>query len=380
MGAMEIADRGTGSLRWKDGGRRWELRFQLSGVRQSEYFSVGQYGSKERARQAASRRRRSLSGSVVDGTLVLTRDVPLETFANQWVDRQIHLEEATKKEYRARLQHLLSRHPSASVRVLGSGESLSRLFGELRESGYAAKTISHVHHVVGQVVEAALTQGYIKANPLKTEKIRRPKVDPREYRIFSASELYAMLEDPAVQAGPLECIIALIGLCGMRPGEAIGLRWPDVDGEWVHIRSSGRRETTKTKSGRRTIRMPDRAVQAVARLHRRERDSAILFPTMTVKGFDNHFRRLQVRLGLEPLGRPYDLRHTAITHAIAYADDTAGVSIADVARWAGHSRNSTTLDTYCHVLRSSPGMSDVMSHAYQRELDQVKDSNGSHLG
>jgi integrase len=96
-----------------------------------------------------------------------------------------------------------------------------------------------------------------------------------------------------------------------------------------------------------------------------------MFPGLTVKQLDKEFPRFQRRLGLAPLARPYDLRHTAITHAIAYAQVTAGVSIADVARWAGHSRNSTTLDTYCHVLDSSPGLADVMVAAYGAGLADV---------
>jgi integrase len=48
---------------------------------------------------------------------------------------------------------------------------------------------------------------------------------------------------------------------------------------------------------------------------------------MTVKALDGRLHRLQRRLGIAPPGRPYDLRHTAITHAIAYAQTTPGVSM-----------------------------------------------------
>lgn len=86
-----------------------------------------------------------------------------------------------------------------------------------------------------------------------------------------------------------------------------------------------------------------------------------MFPGLTVKLLDKQFPPLQRRLGIGPEGRLYDLRHTAVTYAIAYAQATEGVSIADVARWAGAHRNSTTLDTYCHVLDSSPGLAGVMA-------------------
>src|SRR5207253_1317659 len=115
--------------------------------------------------------------------------------------------------------------------------------------------------------------------------------------------------------------------------------------------------------------LPERALEALQRLQRRAPQAeSRMFPDLSTKALDKGFYRLQDRLNISPRGRPYDLRHTAITHAIAYAQVTPGVSIADVARWAGHSRNSTTLDTYCHVLDSSPGLGDVMAMAYRAEL------------
>jgi len=47
-----------------------------------------------------------------------------------------------------------------------------------------------------------------------------------------------------------------------------------------------------------------------------------MFPGMSVKALDGRLHRLQHRLGIAPPGRPYDLRHTAITHAVAYAQVT----------------------------------------------------------
>jgi hypothetical protein len=85
----------------------------------------------------------------------------------------------------------------------------------------------------------------------------------------------------------------------------------------------------------------------------------------TVEQLDREFPRSQRHLGLARVGRQYDLRQTAITHAIAYAQVTAGVSIADVACWAGE---------------GSPGLADVMVAAYGSGLADVveaRDEPGS---
>src|SRR5258708_4116497 len=350
------ADDGAGTLRWVERSQRWELRVQAGGVRQSEYFSVRAFGSRQRAEAAAKRRQRVLAGEAAAGLLVLARDMPLDQFVERFIERQTHLEEATKHEYRSRLKHLLRLFPGKGIRALESGDQVAWFFGRLRDEKYSPKLISHVRYVVGLVLDLAAVQGYIKRNPIRAERIKTPTVDPREYRLFRAPEIFAMLDAPEVQAGPLEALIALMGLSALRPGEAIGLRWADLDDEWLRVRTSGRRQTTKTRAGRRRIKLAARVLEALARVEAcRVAGEDRMFPGMTVKALDGRLHRLQRRLGIEPPGRPYDLRHTAITHAIAYAQVTPGVSIADVARWAGHRRNSTTLDTYCHVLDSSPG-------------------------
>lgn len=365
-------DNGSGTLRWVDRSQRWELRVQVDGVRRSEFFSVSAFGSKQRAEIAAKRRRRVLAGEAAAGLLVLARDMPLDEFVDRFIERQTHLEEATKQEYRGRLKHLLRLFPGKGIRALESGDQVAWFFGRLRDEKYSPKMIAHVRYVVGLVLDLAAVQGYIKRNPIRAERIKTPTVDPREYRLFRAPEVFAMLDAPDVQGTPLEALIALMGLSALRPGEAIGLRWADLDGEWLRVRTSGRRQTTKTAAGRRRIKLPARVMDTVAALEAsRPMGEDRLFPGMTVKALDGRLHRLQRRLGIAPPGRPYDLRHTAITHAIAYAQTTPGVSIADVARWAGHRRNSTTLDTYCHVLDSSPGLADVMAEAYRVELARL---------
>jgi integrase len=363
---------GVGSLRWREATARWELRIQVDGVRRTEHFSGARWGSREKAEAEAKRRRRVLSGQAAAGLLVLTHDVPLDRFVERFLDRQAHLEEATKREYRSRLAHLLRLLPGKGVHALEDGDRVAWFFNQLRTEGYSKKLIAHVRHVLGLLIDLAVVQGYLRQNVIRTERIKTPTVDPRDYRLFRAEEVRAILDADAIDGGRLQAVIALMALGGLRPGEAVGLSWADLEGEWLRIRTSGRRATTKTRAGRRRIRLPGRVLDSLDRWRlARPHEGDRVFPGLTVKRVDVEFSRLQRRLGIAPEGRPYDLRHTAITHAIAYAQVTAGVSIADVARWAGHSRNSTTLDTYCHVLDSSPGLADVMVTAYGAGLAEV---------
>jgi integrase len=64
------------------------------------------------------------------------------------------------------------------------------------------------------------------------------------------------------------------------------------------------------------------------------------------------------KAGLNPEGVQklsfHDLRHTAITHLIL-----AGVDVGQVARFAGHSKPSMTLDKYLHEFEQARGDNDV---------------------
>ena len=57
------------------------------------------------------------------------------------------------------------------------------------------------------------------------------------------------------------------------------------------------------------------------------------------------FRRYADRAGLPKNVRLHDLRHTAITNAIAQGED-----ILLIAAFAGHAKTSTTVDVYSHLL------------------------------
>lgn len=370
---------GTGTLRWKEAGHRWELRMQVRGVRRSEYFSTAQYGSKQAALAAARKQQRILSGQAAQGLLVISREMSLDDLIERFISRQVHLEEPTRREYRGRLEHVRAAFGDAGVRRLENADQVSAVFAGMVSRGYSAKMIKHVRHVFGLLLDHAASEGYIRGNVIREHRLRTPTVAPREYRLFRATEIMAMLEHPSVKGTELECAIALMGQCALRPGEAFALRWEDVEGGALRIHRSGERETTKTKSGRRRIVMSDELAARLARWRATQGGpvTGAVFPGLQVKNFDRVFGLAQKRCGIEPPGRPYDLRHTAITHAMAYAQVTPGVSLADVARWAGHSRNSTTLDTYTHVLEGNSGMAEVMAEAYQRELARLADSNMS---
>ena len=103
---------------------------------------------------------------------------------------------------------------------------------------------------------------------------RQVKHAPKEMHPPSASEARKLLESAG--GDRLEALYVLAIHTGMRRGELLGLKWEDVDfdGQTIRVRQTLTRKGTgyvlgepKTKNSRRTVRLTQRAVEAL-RSHR----------------------------------------------------------------------------------------------------------------
>ncbi len=98
-----------------------------------------------------------------------------------------------------------------------------------KESSLAAKTIVNVHGVLNAALHRAVFRGLIPSNPaakLPTGTLPTPAV--RDVPPFGREEVRALVYSPEVQ--PLHRVVcAIAAFTGMRMGEAVGLRWRDID-------------------------------------------------------------------------------------------------------------------------------------------------------
>ncbi len=156
---------------------------------------------------------------------------------------------------------------------------------------------------------------------------------------------------------------------GLRPGEALGLRWEDWEGDRLRVQRSLTRTAKggwmlaepKTSRSRRSVTLPSSTSEALG-AHRvnqaRERlqrgmgyqDDGLVFCTAQGTPLDlpgvtrRHFHPILKAAGLERI-RVYDLRHTCATLLLA-----AGEHPKIVSERLGHASVTLTLDTYSHVL------------------------------
>lgn len=152
-------------------------------------------------------------------------------------------------------------------------------------------------------------------------------------------------------------------------GEALGLRWVDVDleGRTLRVQQTVQRvkgglvfAEPKSPTSRRVIPLPDVAVSALTKHRMRQneqrlaignqrREEGLVFTTSVGTPLDpprvrREFRKLLKAANLAPM-RVHDLRHTCASLLIAL-----GVHPRTVMETLGHSQISVTMDTYGHVL------------------------------
>ena len=256
-----------------------------------------------------------------------------------------------------------------------SGSQVNALYAKLAESGKAdgkkglsAMTIHHVHSCLHKACKDAVRWGHIQRNPLDAADPPRKKGDgTREMRTWTKEQLKAFLE--TVSNDRLYGLWHMIAMTGMRRGEALGLRWSDVDLE--NSRLSVRRaliptnrevvvSEPKTAKGRRVVALDPVTVEVLKGQAARQLDeqgecdetwveSGLVFTAANGAALDpesvsRYWRQAVKRVMLPPI-RLHDLRHTHATLALQ-----AGVHPKVVSERLGHATVSITLDTYSHAI------------------------------
>ena len=353
----------------KTGHGRWYYRIDTgrdpkTGKRSEERLTKPEWRSKSDAEDALALR----MAEVVTGEFRHDGRETVATFLTGWLERKVQdgLRPSSERMYRTYVTHYLV--PAiGTVRLsdLRPGH-VDKLLRDLRSQGKGATTIRRVHAVLSSALGSAKRARLIAYNPaadVDLPRISKAKVEPWE-----PEELGRFLDSAGTHR--LGALFELMAFTGLRRGEALALRWADVDlvaarltirTQLVQVGSRVVEGVTKTPSGeQRVVDLGDRTVgvlmaQQIAqdaersswgsgyvdndRVFARE-DGSDLSPEYVTKTFG----RLLKAAGLRKQ-RLHDLRHLSASLMIA-----GGVDIAVVSKRLGHSQISVTADLYSHLI------------------------------
>lgn len=270
-------------------------------------------------------------------------------------------------------------------------EQIQQLYSKMIDRGLSPRTVRYTHTVLRNALQQAVKWGKIYRNPADLVKDDLPKQERKEMRAFTPEEAARFME--AIIYSPLKALFSLLLASGMRPGEALGLKWSDIDfkGKRVTVRRAlvrirGDRKTEKEKGwklcepktakSRRTIPIPadvindlddHRKAQAAQKLKAKpgtydDRDFVFAGNNgepLFERNVNHEFKAILKAAGLPDI-RLYDLRHSCATLLLA-----AGENPKVVSERLGHASITLTLDTYSHVL---PDMQQGASDKLQKIL------------
>jgi integrase len=254
---------------------------------------------------------------------------------------------------------------------------LSKLTAAHIQSLYAAKlrdglkpsSVRYIHAVLHRALEQAVRFNLIPFNP--AARVDPPKVRQEEITPLDAEQARAFLA--AARGDRFECLYVLSLTIGLRLGEALGLKWSDIDLDAKTLRVSRQLQRMREGGGlvfgepknasRRTVDLPQRTVEAL-RNHRKQQmeeqlrvgskwqDHGLVFTSSKGTPLDaqnivnRHFKPLLRRAGLPDI-RWHDLRHTYATLLLA-----RGTHPTYVQKSLGHASVQLTLDRYSHWMPS----------------------------
>lgn len=292
----------------------------------------------------------------------------LGQFAQSWLDSlpTRGLRTTTIACYRTSITaHLLPSLGRMPLRRL-TAMHLNQLYGQLVTSGrsdgrggLSPRSVRLVHSIVRRMLADAVRWGSVAENVALVAD--PPRSRPLSaMRVWSAEELRRFLA--SLDRHPFRACFWLLATTGMRRGEALGLRWKDVDLDrgrlaivqtLVQVPGGSQFSAPKTTRSRRTVALDAETVR-VLRDHKREQARAgglgeLVFARagglpLLPHGVSKAFRSAIEAAGV-PVIRLHDLRHGHASNALA-----AGVHPKVVSERLGHSTVAFTLDVYSHVV------------------------------
>jgi integrase len=304
----------------------------------------------------------------------------LAQFLAGWLaDQSRRLKPTTMRDYRKYVERdIVPVLGHVALQQLGH-DHVRQLVEEMEAAGRGPTAIRRCVTTLSSAMRAARRQNRITVDP--TADTALPAITKAVLTPWSADDAVRFLDH--ITDDPLGPVFEVMVGCGLRRGEALALRWCDVDldaREVAVLRTLSDVDgqlvfsAPKTRSSEDVVGLPTRVVEALRVQRMRQdmdraefgtayqdadlvfarADGAPLRPDYVSK----RFLRLCGVAGV-PRIRVHDLRHTCATLLLAN-----GVPLALVSKVLRHSQVSITIDLYGHLTREvAQGAADVLGAA-----------------
>ncbi len=257
--------------------------------------------------------------------------------------------------------------------------NVDAFYALLRSEGKSEDAVHRVHMRLAQIFDHATKRRMIGVNPMLA--IDAPTVRTKAPTVLSAVQIGRFLTFAGNDGySPLWLVLVQTG---MRRGEALGLRWQDVDFEKGKIsvrqtvevlHGAAHISTPKTVAARRTIMLFSESLAALKAHRTRQLERRLLAPmwndldlvfctptggALNPNNVLRNFALIRHKANAKatedkaetlPAFTIHDLRHTHASHLL-----DAGWNVAKVSKRLGHANPGITMKIYAHALADVEG-------------------------
>ncbi len=323
---------------------------------------------------ADQRRARDLG----ENTYATNPKMTVEEFLVDWANTQYGPDqESTQRSY----QSVIRNHIAPAIGKIKASElttkTVENLFRNMHANGFGAGTIRITRATLSAAYNDAVRLGDLVRNPVRNTKM--PNVTAKTTKPLPRADwekvyLEAM-KDPRMHAR-----IEVAGMLGLRPGEALGLKWSDLNAEDCTLlverqvqRAKGKGLVLKEVKQKtiRTLKISQTTVHILL-THKRHQAlnkakwvevNNLMFPNTVGKLGDEKSDRLAFKNLLVAAGVPdcqlYQLRKTAFTAMAGQTD------LKTLMEFSGHTQVSTVIGNY--VFATSESMDSAI-----KKMDQLR--------
>jgi integrase len=314
----------------------------------------------------------------------------LEDFVERWwgLEAGPNLERATLKSYAShwnvhalpRLGHLQLRQVTPPV--------VAQFRRRLEEDDVGSETIRRTMAMLQSMFARAVEWQLVPANPVAP--VRKPKAQRKRAIAQMPPSIVERLRARLLAAGRHRdaTIVSVLAYAGVRPQEALALRWRHVRENTLLVEDAIADGETKGQKTRR----PPRSVDLLGPLRQdlaewrmaqgRPGVDALVFPRARRRAVARSRLPQLAPAGVRPVRkkvkiaspRPYDLRHALVSLRIHEGE----LSIVELAEQLGHS-TQTMLRTYAHVIAELKGQRVLAEQAIRDAREAASDLHAPRL-
>ncbi|WP_375200627.1 tyrosine-type recombinase/integrase [Bacillus sp. RS11] len=324
--------------------------------------------------------------------------ITFEEFSQDWLKLyRMKGNKETTNDHRAYCISLLNRYLAKKKMTAISTIELQGVLNHLFENGTAFNTLRGTHNAAKMIFAYAKETGLIEINPVEATFVPKKKMTLGEVTTEETAKLYLETDELKEFLSYVDkhrnimyrTLIYTIAFTGMRPGEAVALKYEDVDLEKkvIHINKTvyakksirGDFELTppKTFGSIRSVDIDDIVVENLKQFYQCREDrewikSGFVFGDKegippTVKMLNQTVRRLGALTDINKQFRTYILHHT---HISLLAE--AGVDLNFNMSRVGHKNSDTTTNIYLHITSGMRAAATEKMHDKFTQLIKIK--------